>query len=229
MGVRHIQDRDRALHVPSPEIVDDAGLRTVIEAGERLVQQQRARVGDKRPRQRDPLLLAARDLRRSPTGQVSDAEGLEHRASAIRALRGRQVGQAVFHIPLHGEMRKEREMLGYVSDGPARHGNVCACGGVEEHRFLRGNPTGVGPCEPGDGAQHGGLAAAGGAEEDRDAGRHGEIHVDRERPGDALPQQDRQPHGRGATAQTLLFNPYTAASTTNEKQTSRKAVALAVA
>ena len=59
-----------------------------VERGERLVQEQRARLERERARQRDTLLLAAGELGREPVAQAREPDELEHLAGAPPALAG---------------------------------------------------------------------------------------------------------------------------------------------
>ena len=57
--MRDVQDGDVVRRVPGAQILDDPRLGGVIEAGQRLVEQQHLRIGDERTRQRGALTLTA--------------------------------------------------------------------------------------------------------------------------------------------------------------------------
>ena len=71
-----------------------------VERAERLVHQEDARVEDERPRERDPLLLPARQLARQPVAVARQAHQLEHRVHALGHLGpgrpARGAGKATF-------------------------------------------------------------------------------------------------------------------------------------
>ena len=59
MRMRDVQDGDLVRRVPGPQIVDDPRLGGVIEAGQRLVEQEDLRIGNERTRQGGALTLTA--------------------------------------------------------------------------------------------------------------------------------------------------------------------------
>ncbi len=61
----------------------------LIERGQRLVQQQHHRAGDRGTCERDTLLLPAGQLRRQPVGQFGQPDLLDHRIRCLAAVRGR--------------------------------------------------------------------------------------------------------------------------------------------
>ena len=90
--VRDVDGRDaeRALQLAQLEARLEAQLG--VEVGERLVEQEEARLADDRARERDALLLAARELARRSLQQVADADlggGAGDRARRSRRARRR--------------------------------------------------------------------------------------------------------------------------------------------
>ena len=77
--VGHVDRRDPELALDRPDLVAQRDADLGVERRERLVEQQDLRLDRERPRQRDPLLLAARQLVRVAAallGQVDDLEQL---------------------------------------------------------------------------------------------------------------------------------------------------------
>ena len=61
-----------------------------VEVGQRLVEQDHRRVVDQRARERDALLLAARELVRKALAEVAERELLERRVDALADLARRR-------------------------------------------------------------------------------------------------------------------------------------------
>src|SRR5207244_663617 len=81
----------------SLELATDLAARLGIERRERLVEEQEPRLEHDRARDRDALLLAARELVRTPPGQGRDAETLQggrHPPAPPRCARGAAVACA---------------------------------------------------------------------------------------------------------------------------------------
>ena len=74
-----------------------------VERAERLVEHQHRRPGGERPGERDPLLLAARELRRPALRQMRQMHQREHLVDALgrvggtRALSHQPVGDVLAH------------------------------------------------------------------------------------------------------------------------------------
>ena len=60
----------------APQLAAHLQAQKLVERRQRLVQQQHARIGDQRARQRDALLLPARKLRRQPVGERLHAHAI---------------------------------------------------------------------------------------------------------------------------------------------------------
>ena len=102
--VRHDQRRQARSSAAAPAArAAHGGLRVRVERRERLVEQQHARVARERPRQRDPLPLAARQLARLRVREVRDAEALEQLADPLLAAEG--------DVPRDAQVREERVLL----------------------------------------------------------------------------------------------------------------------
>src|SRR5262245_43323838 len=81
-----------------------------VERRERLVQEEDSRIACERPRQRDPLALAARELARPRVRKVRDAKALEE------LVRPRL--PAVRDVSADAEVREERVLLEDEPDAP---------------------------------------------------------------------------------------------------------------
>ena len=111
---------------PSEEVVQlrpDVGLGVGVERGERLVEQQHVRVARERARERDPLALAAGEIRRPGSFQVPDREPVE-------VLVGR-VALRVFDVLADGQVREERVVLEDETDTAPVRGERDVTGTVE--------------------------------------------------------------------------------------------------
>ena len=113
-------------------------MRVSVQRAQRLVQQQQARPVHQRPRQRDPLTLPARQLRRPVAAPVAQTDLAQHR----RGLRPLPARQAQRHVVQHRLPRQQPCVLEHDADpvvgAPLRKP-------VEQHRRARaGGP----PCSP---------------------------------------------------------------------------------
>jgi hypothetical protein len=77
---------------PAAEQVEDAVGALPVEVARRLVAQQEGRIGDDRPRDRDALLLPARQLPRKWT-PVRETDHVEGRLHVLAPLAARERGQ----------------------------------------------------------------------------------------------------------------------------------------
>ena len=140
-----------------------------VEARQRFIQQQQLRSGCQRARQRDTLLLAAREFVRPPRGEPSEAHRIDQLQCACAALRGRLVVQAEGDIGEHIEVREQRMVLEHHADTPFVRWQLHA--GCREHASVGEHATGVGRFEARDDAQQRRLTAAAGAEQAADRAR----------------------------------------------------------
>jgi hypothetical protein len=166
-----------------------ADLQERIERRQRLVEKQCFRVRDQRARKRHTLLLAARQLRRSPVGVGLHLHELQHlkRLCLARLLVDALHLQAEGDVVDEVEMRKERVIL--------KHHRRTAIGGTGMGDLaLRKHDVAFGHrLMSGSHAQRRRLAATGWTEQAAiGAGRHLEIDgVDGERIAVALRQSDK--------------------------------------
>ncbi len=127
-----------------------------VERGQRLVEQQHRRVARERPRESDPLALAARErpCTRAPA-QVRDPEALEQLAHIGVARR------AEADVRRHVEVGEERVLLEQVAHPPPLGREVDAPARVEPRlaRDARPGPR-PGSSSPEIDAQHGRLPRA---------------------------------------------------------------------
>ena len=132
-----------------------------VERRQRLVEQQQAGRGGERPRQRDPLLLAAGELGRELGAAARQADQLQQLLDpgGDRRLRHLAVHQAVGDVVGDREVGKERVRL--------EDDAVVALGRRQDRDVAPGLEDAAGGLrlQAGDDAQQRRLAAAGGAEE----------------------------------------------------------------
>jgi hypothetical protein len=169
VGHEHHDTRRRA-----PQLVEEplhllARLR--VERAEGLVHQQDARPEHERPRERDALVLATRQLRGAELGLVGEAHRGEDRVDALLGLGRRDLllpepePERKGHVLAHREIRAVRVALEHhhrVVVGPV------ARLAVHEHAAARGRGDAGGP-DAAHHAQDRGLSAARGPEHHVDA------------------------------------------------------------
>jgi hypothetical protein len=143
-------------------------------------------------RERDALLLPARQLVRIALGELGEADlrqRFPHPSLELGRADAAQL-EAIGHVGENGAVRPQRVRLEHEAE-PARLGRqVELASGLEQHLAADADRTAVRPLEAGDGAQQRGLAAARGAEQGDDLSRR---HRDRHAPEDvALVVAQRQ-------------------------------------
>ena len=185
--MRDEQEGQPALLVEVPHQVDDLGRALAVEVAGRLVGPDDRRVVDQRPRDRDALALAARELVREVVGaarEVDEAERLERPLAglSLRAARdqerqldvldGAQHGHQV--VELEDEAHAQRPVVGALLVG---HGG--------ERRPLDEDVAGVDGVEAGEAVEERRLAAAARAHDrdhlaagDREADAVEGVHLD---------------------------------------------------
>ena len=140
-----------------------------IEVGERFVQQQQARLGRQRARQRHALLLSARKLvRKTPLG-TTQAHQIQHLGLPRGTLGARQAVDAEADVLAHIEMRKQRVILKHHADTPllGRH----RAPDLADHVVAEPDRARAHRLQPGHRAQQRGLAAARRADQHADLAR----------------------------------------------------------
>ncbi len=135
-----------------------------VEVGERLVEQEDARVADDGAADGDALALAAGELLGLAVEQVGDLQDagrvLDPRLGGL-GVDLRQL-EAEAHVVVDGHVRVERVGLEHHRDAALGRRQVVD-DLVADQQLARGDVL-----EPGDQAQQGGLAAARGADEDHE-------------------------------------------------------------
>ena len=86
--MRDVHERDADLGLDPLELQLHLPAQLEVERAERLVEQQHLRPVDDRPGQRDPLLLAAGELRGLAPGEVAELDQLERLATSPRDVLG---------------------------------------------------------------------------------------------------------------------------------------------
>ena len=172
--VRHVDERDADLAVQALELELHLLAELEVERPERLVEEQDRGLVDERPRERDPLLLAARELVGPPAVQTAEAHLLERLPDGAPDLGGGPGldAQPERDVLEHAQVRKERVVLEDGVDVPSVGGQAVDALAPDRDRSCR---LGL---EAGDDAEGGGLPAAARAQESdelpaRDVERHG--------------------------------------------------------
>ena len=153
-----------------------------VEVGRRLVEQEQRGVLREGLRQRDPLLLAARQLRDRAAREAGHVDGRQRGVDAGAVVRPQALGPAEVGRAAEGD-----DLLGGEVDGQlgllAHQGELAGAlpsGPVAHRPAAQGQPPGVGN-QTGDGAQERRLSRAVGADErdplaladsERDPGQH---------------------------------------------------------
>ena len=191
--MRHVQDGNVVRRVPGAQVLDDPRLRGVIEAGQRLVEQQHLRIGDERTRQRGALALAAGNRARLSGEQMSDPKRSAIDGDPFVTLGGRQMRQPVRHVllPPTGAERAPGAERRSRSAGAAA-ATLMRCGGIEERRR---SPIAICPASgvssPARQRSSVDLARTRRAEDDRDPRRGVERHIERELIGESACESRR--------------------------------------
>jgi hypothetical protein len=161
--VRHEQRRKLELPQKLRELVPHLCLRMRVERCERLVEEEHGGPPGERPRKRNPLPFAARELLRARRRELSDPESLEQRVDGAPACAEGDVGA-------HAEVREERVVLKDESHPPLLGWQRDAALCVEPRLAVERDTAAARLGEPGDDAQDGRLAGARRAHE-RDGAR----------------------------------------------------------
>ena len=144
-----------------------------VEVRQRLVEEDDRRAVGEGARERDALLLAARELMRKAGAERAEADPLQHLGDprldvgAGGAAHPKPIGDVVEHRLV----RPQRVGLEHEAEVAALGRDVDAAPGVEDLRLADGDRAGGRRLEPGDAAQQRRLAAAGAAEKRRDPAR----------------------------------------------------------
>ena len=111
--MRDVDERDPDLVLDPLQLELHLLAELQVERAERLVEQQHARVVHERAPERDPLLLAARELPRLPLREAGEADELEHlgHAALELALRDALPLEPEGDVVLDRHVREERVAL----------------------------------------------------------------------------------------------------------------------
>src|SRR5206468_7782821 len=129
-----------------------------VERRERLSEQQQLRDHAERTRQRDPLLLTARQFPRQPFRQRPEPEALDHLGRPTASLSGGPMSEAVANVVLDGQVWKQRVSLEYIPETASLRRHVDAAIAVEEHVAVDGDAAAIRPDQPRQALQRQGLA-----------------------------------------------------------------------
>ena len=91
--------------------LEDLGAGVRVEVAGRLVGEQHGRLADQRAGDRDPLLLAARELRRAVVATLGEADALDHRLDPVAVGLAAGELEAELDVLLRGQDREQVEGL----------------------------------------------------------------------------------------------------------------------
>lgn len=160
--VGDVEDGDAA----AAEAVDDLRLGGGVECGERLVEQEQARVGSQGSGNGDALGFSAGEARWLAVAEGLGVDEGEHFIDAPRAFGGIKVAQAEGDVFRDGAMGEERGALGDEADVAASGREGCAAGCVQEGLAVEGDAALPRGDETGEDAEEGAFSGGGWAEED---------------------------------------------------------------
>ena len=121
LAVGHVDEADAELPLEALQLLAHAHAQERVECGKRLVEQQHARIGDERARERHALLLPAGQLRREPLRLGLHLDKAQHltRLGATLDLRHTAHAQAERDVVDAVEMREERVALKHHRGAPS--------------------------------------------------------------------------------------------------------------
>ena len=159
--VRDIDERPAEVALEPLQLCAHLEAEQGVECGQGLVEQERARVPDERAPERDPLTLAARQLRRLALEQVLDMELGRCLADSPRdlGLRHLRLPEGERQVVVDRLVGVKSEVLEHDRDVPVPRIDVRDALAVEVDVAL------VRPLETDDRSQQRGLAGTGGAED----------------------------------------------------------------
>ena len=108
--MRHVHERDPDLALQPLELDLHLLAQLEVERAERLVEEEHGRSVHERPRDRDPLLLAAREfvgLTRRVLAEMNELEGFGHSPLDIPPVRAGFL-RSERHVVVDGEVREQR-------------------------------------------------------------------------------------------------------------------------
>ena len=164
-----VDDRHAEALVQTLELVLHLLAQLLVEGAERLVHEDESRVEDERARQRDPLLLPARELRRQPLLEALPADTMATARSTRSAISSRPTPT---HLQRKGDvlgdahMRKQGIVLEHDADVAPVRRHARDRPAVEQDLPRRRG------LEPGQHHQGGRLAGAGRPQKGEELARH---------------------------------------------------------
>ena len=162
--VRHVDGGGLETLVQQHELPPHLHAELRVEVGERFVHQERPRVADDRPTHRDPLALAAREIRRLAVEVLSEVKDLSCLGDLAidLLLRGIRELQREGHVLAYGHVRVESVVLEHHRD-VALLGRHLVDHGVADPQLALGDVL-----EPSDHPKSRRLAAARGPDQDHE-------------------------------------------------------------
>jgi hypothetical protein len=186
VGHEHHGEAEFPLHLPE----QGAHLppQRCVQCGEGLIEQERPRAAQQRPRERHTLLLAAGNFRGTAPFKSAEPKALDHGSSSVLANLPRQPMPPVADVLQDRHVREERQVLEDVAKRALLGWQIDALRAVEEHPLSGDDQSRVGPDEPRDHPQREGLSGPGRPEE------HGQLIADRP---DDVQIEARKPFAQG--------------------------------
>ena len=114
--VRDVHEREADLRLDALELELHLAAQLEVERAERLVEQQQRGPVHQRPGQRDPLLLAAGELRGLAVGEVAELDQVEAVGDPAGDVVGARALEPERHVLPHGEVREQRVALEHRVD-----------------------------------------------------------------------------------------------------------------
>ncbi len=157
----HVNDGDAQPAMQLTQFVLQVFAQFLVQCAQRLVHQQDARLVNQRPGDGDPLLLAARQLRRATMSEGFELNQLEHRIDFLLALGRRQLAdcQRKGNVVAYRQVREQRVALEHHADVTLvrRH--------IHQRFAAHQNLARAGCFEAGEHRQRGAFSRAAGAQE----------------------------------------------------------------
>src|SRR5439155_8778477 len=145
--VRDIEHRNVEFVANTREIRKNFRFQRQVKAGQRFVQQQQARRREKRARQRDALLLAARELCDAALHQGLDSQEV---GNVVKAEPLSAAGpMAVEQVLPHGQVWKQRQVLWNITNAPQAGREIDVLAGIREDFDVELNESRFGAAQAG--------------------------------------------------------------------------------
>ena len=160
----YVENRDRQILNGPPQIVGDFHPNRQVERGQRLVQKQEARLGDKGSGQCDPLAFAAGKLRWTPLAKLRNAQRFQRSCDTLFPFRGFDGAQPICDVRFNAQVREQGEVLKDIADLSVSGRQIDTLLGIKQDPVLQRNSPCIRSYQAGDAVQQGRFSCSGGAE-----------------------------------------------------------------